>query len=351
MNAPLLAVENLDVHYAVRHGEGRARKRGVVQAVTGVSFEVGAGETLGLVGESGCGKSTVGRAALMLNPPTAGTVTFDGRRLTEMNPRELRGVRRDMQMIFQDPYSSLTPHFTVADLIGEPIRVHKIRPRRQVLARVHELMELVGLNPEHSTRYPHQFSGGQRQRIGIARALAMEPKLIVCDEAVSALDVSVQAQVINLLQDLQQRLDLTYLFIAHGLSVVQHVSDRIAVMYLGKIVEIGDTDSISSSPLHPYTQALLSAAPIPDPTLERTRQRIILTGDIPTPLNPPSGCRFHTRCPLAISKCVTDVPELIEQAGAAPGHAVACHRAGEMLVDPEELWRNPTTSSASLETS
>jgi oligopeptide transport system ATP-binding protein len=300
------------------------RKVGAVRAVDGLSFFIRKGETLGLVGESGCGKSTTGRAILQLYRPTSGSVQFEGVELTRLKGEALRKMRRQVQMIFQDPYASLNPRMTVGSIIGEPLDIHGLARGREKQQRVEELLRVVGLNPYFANRYPHEFSGGQRQRIGIARALAVNPSFIVCDEPISALDVSIQAQIINLLEELQDEFGLTYLFIAHDLSVVRHISDRIAVMYLGKIVELADRLELYEQPLHPYTKALLSAVPIPDPTIERKRERIILTGDVPSPVNPPPGCRFHTRCPLADTICREQEPEFRE---VTPGHWAACHFA------------------------
>ena len=318
----LLQVQNLKVHFPVKHGLF-SRVRAHVKAVDGVSLEVAPGETLGLVGESGCGKTTLGRAIIRLIEPTAGTVSFDGEEITQMGGAELRRRRRKFQMIFQDPYGSLNPRMTVGEIIGEAIDIHKLAADDAARdARVKELLQAVGLDPIHAQRYPHEFSGGQRQRIGIARALAVEPQLIVCDEPVSALDVSVQAQIINLLKDLQVQKGLAYLFIAHDLAVVEHISRRVAVMYLGKVVELAESRAICRGPKHPYTQALISAVPVVDP--DSKRQRIVLPGDVPSPINPPSGCPFHPRCPIAEARCKVELPGLRE---IAPAHWAACHLA------------------------
>ncbi len=320
----LVRVENLKKHFPIRQGIIFQRQIGAVRAVDDVSFDIRRGETLGLVGESGCGKSTTGRTMLMLYPATGGRVWFGEQDIFRAKGRALLAVRRKAQMIFQDPYASLNPRWTVNGIVGEPLRVHGLARGRAQTERVQELLKLVGLNPMFVNRYPHEFSGGQRQRIGVARALASEPDFIICDEPISALDVSIQAQVVNLLEDLQDKLGLTYLFIAHDLSMVRYICDRVAVMYLGKIVELAHKDELYTHPLHPYAQALLSAVPIPDPKAERKRQRIILVGDVPSPVNPPSGCRFHTRCPIAQSICSEQEPEWRE---LSRDHWVACHLA------------------------
>ncbi|MHB1133783.1 MAG: ABC transporter ATP-binding protein [Chloroflexota bacterium] len=322
-NEKLLEVKDLKMHFPLTKGLIFSRQYGAVKAVDGLDFFVRRGETLGLVGESGCGKSTCGRAILQLYRPTGGSVLFEGQEMTTASGDNLRRARRRMQMIFQDPYASLNPRMTVGDIVAEPLDIHHLASGKARGERVRELLNLVGLAPYFANRYPHEFSGGQRQRIGIARALAVEPAFIVCDEPVSALDVSIQAQIINLLEDLQEKLGLTYLFIAHDLSVVRHISNRVAVMYLGKIVELADRDTLYRRGLHPYSKALLSARPIPDPDVEARRERIILKGDVPSPVNPPSGCRFRTRCPLAIKECAEVDPEFRE---VEKEHWVACIR-------------------------
>ncbi|MCL4535833.1 MAG: ATP-binding cassette domain-containing protein [Bacteroidetes bacterium] len=323
-NDILVDVRHLKMHFPITSGIMIQRQIGAVKAVDDVSFFIRKGETLGLVGESGCGKTTVGRTMLQLYKATAGEVFFEGVDLCKTKGETLRAMRRRMQMIFQDPYASLNPRMTVGDIIGEPLIIHKLKRGREVTQRVAELLATVGLNPYFANRYPHEFSGGQRQRIGIARALAVEPAFIICDEPISALDVSIRAQVMNLLEELQGQYDLTYLFIAHDLSVVRHMSDRVAVMYVGKIMELATRKDLYEDPLHPYTQALLSAVSIPDPIVEAKRQRIILAGDVPSPVNPPSGCRFHTRCWKAIDICSQQEPEWRE---LKPDHWVSCHRA------------------------
>ena len=324
MGEDLVEVEGLHMYFPITSGILFQRKVADIKAVDGVSFTVRKGETLGLVGESGCGKSTTGRAILQLYRPTAGAVRFGGETLNEVKGRSLRSFRRRMQMIFQDPYSSLNPRMNVASIISEPMVIHGLYKGNERTERVEAILDQVGLNPYFAKRYPHEFSGGQRQRIGVARALAVEPEFIVLDEPVSALDVSIQAQIINLLEDLQEEYNLTYLFIAHDLAVVRHISDRVAVMYLGKIMELAQSNELYENPLHPYTRALLSAVPITDPELERTRERIILTGDVPSPVRPPPGCVFQTRCPIAIDECREVIPEFRE---VQPNHWVACLRA------------------------
>ncbi len=318
----LLDVRGLQMHFPVSKGVIFQSRVGEIKAVDGVSFQIMRGETLGLVGESGCGKTTIGRCILQLLKPTGGEVRFRGEDLTQLSGKEMRPLRKELQVIFQDPYGSLNPRMTVGAIVEEPLIIHKIGDRNERKNRVQELFEVVGLNPNMMDRYPYEFSGGQRQRIGIARALAVNPTFIVCDEPVSALDVSIQAQVINLLRSLQERFDLTYLFIAHDLSVVRHISDRVAVMYLGKIVEITGRDELYRDPKHPYTRALLSAVPIPDPVVEASRERIILTGDVPSPIDPPKGCSFHPRCPFAMDVCREITPVLKK---TTQGHSVACH--------------------------
>jgi peptide/nickel transport system ATP-binding protein len=339
MTPPLVEVEDLKVWFPIKSGIVLDRHVGDIKAVDGVSFRIERGETLGLVGESGCGKTTAGRAIIRLYEPTAGRISFDGQDVTHLKERELQPLRRQMQIVFQDPFASLNPRHSVGRIVGEPLRVHRIGDRRTVGARVGELLERVGLPPDAAGRYPHEFSGGQRQRIGLARSLALNPDFIVCDEPVSALDVSIQAQIVNLLESLQRELGLTYLFIAHDLAVVRHISDRIAVMYLGAIAEVSPADDLYENPLHPYTISLLSAIPIPDPEVEQRRQReaILLQGDLPSPANPPSGCRFHTRCPyVQETRCHDERPVLRPIAG----HEVACHFAEEIragTIRPQEV--------------
>ena len=319
---PLVRVENLTKHFPITRGLIFQKQVGAVQAVDGLNFDIYQGETFGMVGESGCGKSTTGRAILQLHKPTAGKVFYEDTELTTATPQTMQHMRRNMQIIFQDPYASLNPRMTVGNIIAEPLEVHNIGTTAERQERVQDLLSLVGLNPYFVNRYPHEFSGGQRQRIGVARALALEPKFIVCDEPISALDVSIQAQVVNLLEKLQDELGLTYLFIAHDLSMVRHISDRVSVMYLGKMVELATREELYGNPLHPYTQALLSAVPIPDPVKESKRKRVILEGDVPSPINPPSGCHFHPRCPIAAEICSQAEPEWRE---VSDGHWVACH--------------------------
>ncbi|MGM0558115.1 MAG: ABC transporter ATP-binding protein [Myxococcota bacterium] len=334
----LLSISNLKMHFPVYKGVLFRREVERVKAVDGLTFDIRKGETLGLVGESGCGKSTTGRAIVQLYRPTAGEVHFDGQDLAKLPDNQLGPLRRDLQMIFQDPYASLNPRMTVGDIIAEPLKVHGLARGEELRRRVQDLMETVGLDPRFVRRYPHEFSGGQRQRIGVARALATKPRFIVCDEPISALDVSIQAQIMNLLDELQDEFGLTYLFIAHDLAAVRHISDRIAVMYLGNLAELTDGKELYQNPLHPYTEALISAVPIPDPEIEAQRKRIVLEGDVPSPLDPPSGCVFHTRCPYAFDRCKEDVPEFKE---AEPGHWVACH----LTDNPQRREEiDPTTS-------
>ena len=335
----LVRIENLKMHFPVYKGMLFRKEVNRVRAVDGLTFNIYEGETLGLVGESGCGKSTTGRAIIQLYRPTEGAVEFEGQDLTKLDPKELHGLRRDLQMIFQDPYASLNPRMTVGDIIAEPIKVHKLASGKDIQREVQELMDIVGLDPRFVRRYPHEFSGGQRQRIGIARALASKPRFIVADEPISALDVSIQAQIMNLMDELQDEFGLTYLFIAHDLAAVRHISDRIAVMYLGHMAELCDGEELYENPLHPYTEALISAVPIPDPEVEESRERIVLKGDVPSPLNPPSGCVFHTRCPYAFERCKKEAPEFQE---AEDGHFVACH----LIDEPERREKvDPTQAS------
>ncbi len=343
MTQPLLEVRDLYKYFPI-HAGLFSRHIGDVKAVDGVDFTIAPGETLGLVGESGSGKTTIGRLILRLLSESKGEIRFNGQDVTKMNASQIRRLRREMQIIFQDPFASLNPRMTVGDIVGEPLRIHGLAKGKEIDDRVRELLQLVGLRPYHANRFPHEFSGGQRQRIGVARALAVDPKFIVCDEPVSALDVSIQAQVINLLEDLQKKFGLTYLFIAHDLSVVRHISTRVAVMYVGKLVELADRNSLYENPLHPYTQALLSAIPIPDPDTETRRKRIVLTGDIPSPVNPPSGCRFHTRCPVAFDRCKTEVPAFNEYGS---GHFAACHWVEEHDGKAPDLTKGPVVVSQS----
>ena len=317
----LIEVKNLKKYFPVHKGFFKRTTQNV-QAVDDVSFAIRSGETLGLVGESGCGKSTTGRTIIRLYEPTSGEIIYKGTEIGRLSQKELKPYRKKIQMIFQDPYASLNARMTVGDIIGEPLDIHELASGKERLEKIHQLLHDVGLNPDHATRYPHEFSGGQRQRIGIARALAVEPDFIICDEPISALDVSIQAQVVNMLEDLQRERNITYLFIAHDLSMVKHISDRLGVMYLGKMVELGPADDLYNSPQHPYTQALLSAVPVPDPNISKNSKRIILTGDVPSPMNPPSGCRFRTRCQYAMDICKEQEPEFVE---IAPGRMCACH--------------------------
>jgi oligopeptide transport system ATP-binding protein len=334
----LLEVHDVKKYFPITAGV-LSRHVGDVKAVDGVSFKIKRGETLGLVGESGSGKTTIGRCILRLLEPTGGSIYFDGEDITRISMQAMRAKRKEMQVIFQDPYASLNPRMTVGDIVAEPLQIHKLARGSAIDAKVNDLLRTVGLSPYHANRYPHEFSGGQRQRIGVARALAVSPKFIVADEPVSALDVSIQAQVVNLLQDLQQKFGLTYLFIAHDLSVVRHISDRVAVMYVGKLMELADRTALYELPLHPYTQSLLSAIPIPDPRVEARRERIILEGDIPSPVHPPSGCRFHTRCPIAYDRCKVEIPEFKNY----NGHYVACHKVEELGGMQPSI--RPTTSA------
>jgi oligopeptide/dipeptide ABC transporter ATP-binding protein len=339
----LLRIEGLQKHFPVTRGLVFQKEVGSVKAVDGVSFSLNAGETLGVVGESGCGKSTMARCIARLLEPTGGTISFEGRDITHLGRADMRPVRRDMMMVFQDPYASLNPRKRVGSIVGEPLEVHGVGTDTERKRRVQELLEIVGLNPEHYNRFPHEFSGGQRQRIGIARALAINPKLIICDEPVSALDVSVQAQILNLLKDLQDDFGLTYIFIAHDLNVVRHISDRVMVMYLGRAVELGSRDDLYREPKHPYTGALLSAVPIADPEQGRTRKQIILEGDVPSPLNPPEACHFHPRCPRFVDgKCNVDTPELIQHGS----HLAACHFPLERWPMSEDEMRRRTGAAS-----
>jgi oligopeptide/dipeptide ABC transporter ATP-binding protein len=331
MNNTLLEVKNLKKYFNLRGGFLFQSSSGIIKAVDDISFSIKEGETFGLVGESGCGKSTTARVILRLIQQSSGSVIYDGEDIFNLNHNQMFKIRRDIQIIFQDPYASLSPRMTVGDIVSEPLEIHKIGNKTKRIKRVKELLDVVGLNPEHLNRYPHEFSGGQRQRIGIARALALTPRLLLCDEPVSALDVSVQAQILNLLADLQKEFNLTYLFIAHDLSVVKHVSDKVGVMYLGKLVEIADSADLYSKPLHPYTMGLLSAVPIPDPELERQRKRIVLEGDVPSPLNPPSGCTFHPRCPIAKDICSKEIPPLKNYDKNGKEHYAACFFAGNPI--------------------
>ena len=345
----LLSIENVVKHFPIKRGIFFKRQIGSVQAVEGVSLEVRRGETLGVVGETGCGKSTLARCITRLHPLTSGRVVFDGVDVSRLSPRQMRPYRRRMQMIFQDPYGSLNPRRRVGSIIGDPLAIHGVAEGPERKRRVQELMEIVGLNPEHYNRFPSEFSGGQRQRIGVARALALRPSLVVCDEPVSALDVSVQAQIINLLEDLQGEFGLTYVFIAHDLAVVEHVSDRVAVMYLGKVVELGDKADLFGSPRHPYTAALLSASMVADPERARSSHRVVLYGDVPSPINPPSGCRFHTRCPKAQPICSVEEPPLEVKPGDPQGHVAACHfpvQPGETLVGANPTFRGAAAGLA-----
>jgi oligopeptide/dipeptide ABC transporter ATP-binding protein len=330
-NNKLLEVKNLKKYFHLRGGFFMQNSSGIIKAVDDISFSIKKGETFGLVGESGCGKSTTARVILRLISQTSGSVIYDGTDLFELDNKQMFKVRRDIQIIFQDPYASLSPRMTIGDIISEPLEIHGIGTKSERIKRVKELLDVVGLNPEHLNRYPHEFSGGQRQRIGIARALALTPRIILCDEPVSALDVSVQAQILNLLADLQKDFDLTYLFIAHDLSVVKHVSNRVGVMYLGKLVEIADSKDLYAKPLHPYTMGLLSAVPIPDPELERQRKRMVLEGDVPSPLNPPSGCTFHPRCPIAKDICSKEIPPLDNYDENGKEHFAACFFTGQTI--------------------